>query len=105
MVEKCGATLLYHESLTFIDDDCRICQDIKTKGRRLQREQDNVARWQKDGRDTFRASIEKSQRECRTLEDHIRELWAWRPIHRLCNAGTLDGESTINCRPAGAHPS
>ncbi|EXJ89237.1 hypothetical protein A1O3_02303 [Capronia epimyces CBS 606.96] len=71
--ETCGAKLVDTENVTRIDDDCRICQEIIIKQRRLQRERDNIRRWSLEG-DRFRASIERAEREAKQLEETIEEL-------------------------------
>ncbi|EXJ95188.1 hypothetical protein A1O1_00307 [Capronia coronata CBS 617.96] len=73
MGETCGAKLLDTENVTRVDDDCRLCQEIIIKQRRLQRERDNIRRWSLEG-DRFRASIERAQREAKQLEQTIEEM-------------------------------
>jgi len=73
MGETCGAKLLDHESLVNVNEDCRTCQEIAVKRRRLQKERDNIARWEREG-NRFRASIEKAQREASQLQESIEEL-------------------------------
>jgi flagellar motility protein MotE (MotC chaperone) len=83
MGEHCGTKLTDHESMTWIDEDCRICQDIQTKARRLRKERENITRWKNDSRNSFRASIEKAERESEVLEEQIRDLEQKRPRARL----------------------
>lgn len=71
--ETCGAKLLDHDSLVRVDGDCKTCQEIAVKQRRLQRERDNAERWEREG-NKFRASIEKAHRESKQLEEAIADL-------------------------------
>ena len=87
MGEVCGAKLADTHNLSFVDDDCRVCQDIETKKRRLRKEQDNIARWRSDRKNDFRASIEKATRESQILAEQIRELEQRRPSARLGRGG------------------
>ncbi len=87
MGEVCGAKLADTHNLSFVDEDCRFCQDIQTKKRRLNKEQDNIARWRSDRRTDFRASIEKAIRESQILGEQIRDLEQRRPSFRLAPAG------------------
>jgi DNA repair exonuclease SbcCD ATPase subunit len=83
MGEHCGTKLTDHESITWIDEDCRICQDIQTKVRRLRKERENIMRWRNDPKTNFRASIEKAERESQNLEGQIRDLEQKRPRAKL----------------------
>lgn len=78
MGETCGAKLVHHESVTKSDQDCKICQEIQVKVRRLRKEQDNIARWRKEGT-KFSASIEKAERESAALREQIQEMSSRRP--------------------------
>ncbi|KAJ9622499.1 hypothetical protein H2204_011512 [Knufia peltigerae] len=73
MGETCGAKLADEQNIVWVSEQCRTCKDIEVKQRRLQRELDNIARWQREG-DRFRASIEKAQREARQLREMIDDL-------------------------------
>lgn len=84
MGETCGAKLVHHESVTKSPEDCKICQEITIKQRRLQKERDNIARWSKDG-SKFAASMEKAEREAQQLAETIRELHNKRPSVMLQN--------------------
>lgn len=76
--ETCGAKLVDTENVTRIGDECRLCQEIKVKQRRLQRERDNIKRWSREGT-RFQSLIEKAQRDARDLEETIAEMVARRP--------------------------
>lgn len=78
MGETCGAKLVHHESVTKSGQDCKICQEIQVKVRRLRKEQDNIARWRKEGT-KFSASIEKAERESAALREQIQEMSSRRP--------------------------
>lgn len=93
MGEVCGAKLADTHNLSFVDDDCRVCQDIETKKRRLRKEQDNIARWRGDRRNNFGASIEKATRESQILVEQIRELEQRRPSARLGPPAGRQGKS------------
>lgn len=71
--ETCGAKLVDTENVTRVNEDCRLCQEIVIKQRRLQRERDNIRRWSLEG-DRFQASIERAQREANQLEQTIKEM-------------------------------
>ena len=92
--EHCGAKLVDAENQRYEDDDCKFCQDIETKKRRLRKEQDNIRRWQSDSRNSFRASIEKATRESQNLVDQINELTQRRPSVKLSRGNAAEpGES------------
>lgn len=99
MGEVCGAKLADTHNLSFIDDDCRVCQDIETKKRRLRKEQDNIARWRSDRKNDFRASIEKATRESQNLVESIRELEQRRPSAKLGPPGARSGKSGMGNVP------
>ena len=92
MGEVCGAKLADTHNLNFIDEYCRVCQDIETKKRRLRKEQDNIARWRGDRKNNFGASIEKATRESQILVEQIRELEQRRPSARLGPPGGRPGK-------------
>ena len=88
--ETCGAKLADTSNLSYVNEDCRICQDIQTKTRRLRKEQDNIARWRNDNRTNFRASIEKATRESQQLAEQIHELNSRRPAVRIPQRGKFE---------------
>lgn len=101
MGEHCQAKLVDTENLTFIDEDCRLCQDIQTKTRRLRKEQDNISRWKSDNRNNFRASIEKAERESQQLQEAIREMTQRRPAVKLSKGADPEpGKPQTRSRPA-----
>jgi hypothetical protein len=87
MGEHCQAKLVDTDNLAFLDEDCRLCQDIQTKTRRLRKEQDNISRWRSDSKVNFRASIEKAERESQQLQEAIREMTQRRPAIKLSKGG------------------
>jgi len=101
MGETCGAKLVHHESVTKTNEDCRLCQEIKVKQRRLQKELDNISRWSKEG-NRFSASIEKAQREAKQLEDTIRDLYNRRPSVMMKHNGQARGLGPGSAIPASA---
>ena len=78
MGETCGSKLVHHESVTKGDGDCKLCQEIQIKARRLRKENDNITRWNNEG-NKFSASIEKAQRESAALQGQIQDLYSRRP--------------------------
>ncbi|KAH0843567.1 hypothetical protein AYO21_10569 [Fonsecaea monophora] len=76
--ETCGAKLVDTENLSKSDEDCKNCQEMAVKKRRLQKEKDNLTRWRTEG-DRFTASIAKAEDEVARLQKQIDELNARRP--------------------------
>ena len=76
--ETCGAKLVDTENVMRIGDDCKLCQEIKVKQRRLQKERDNIKRWSREGA-RFSGLIDKAQRDARELEETIAEMIGRRP--------------------------
>jgi len=76
--EVCGAKLVDMDNVTRVDEDCKICQEIIVKQRRLQKERDNIARWSREG-ERFAASLEKARREEKLIMQQIEELRLRRP--------------------------
>ena len=103
MGETCGAKLVHHESVTKSDQDCKLCQEIQVKARRLRKEKDNIARWNKEG-NKFSASIEKAQRESAALQDQIQDLYARRPSIKMKMNGQARGLGAVQ-PPATSRPS
>ena len=60
------------------DSYCKICLDIGTKKRRMQKEQENIDRWKREPH-KFRASIEKAESERAMLMRLINDLERKRP--------------------------
>lgn len=94
MGETCGAKLVHHESVTKSDQDCKICQEIQVKARRLRKEKDNIARWSKEG-NKFSASIEKAQREAAALQEQIQEMYNRRPSIAMQMNGQARGLGVV----------
>jgi len=90
MGETCGAKLVHHESVTKSDQECKICQEMQIKVRRLRKEQDNIARWRKEGT-KFLASIEKAERESGALREQIEEMYSRRPAIAMKMPGQARG--------------
>lgn len=88
--ETCGAKLVDHDSVTRVNEDCRLCQEISVKERRLQRERDNIKRWSLEG-NRFQASIERAQREARQLEQTIHDMRSKRSSVVLSRSQNWEG--------------
>lgn len=97
MGETCGQKLLDQYSLITVPDDCRVCQDISTKKRRLEREQSNILRWKADPRSNFSASIEKAERESQELRQQMSELTQRRSLARFGKGGIPNGGKSRPC--------
>jgi hypothetical protein len=93
MGETCGAKLVHHESVTKSDQECKICQEMQIKVRRLRKEQDNIARWEKEATKgtRFTASIEKAERESDALREQIRDMHSKRPSIAMKMTGQARG--------------
>jgi hypothetical protein len=87
MGETCGQKLLDDGGHQYSPDICRICQDIETKKRRLEKEQSNIKRWRVDTRNNFAASIIKAERESQILLDQIEELTQRRSLAKFGKGG------------------
>lgn len=96
--EVCGAKLVDHESVTKVDDDCKLCQEIGVKERRLQKEKANIDRWSREG-NKFSASIEKARREAQSLESLIEEMRGRRPSVNMKNNWENRGGPIGNSMP------
>lgn len=90
MGEVCGAKLVHEESVEKAPEACKTCQNIETKRRRLRREQENIARWKKEG-EKFAASIEKAENESAVLKEQIQSYWVQRPSIAMMKNGQANG--------------
>ena len=84
--ETCGAKLSHDQCMSRSDSYCKICQDILVKKRRIQKEEENLARWKREPH-RFRASIEKSESERVLLMRLVNELERRRPRVAFSYAG------------------
>jgi hypothetical protein len=69
--ETCGLKLIYETET--VGEQCKVCDAINKKQRRLRKMMDDVSRWQREG--GRRATIEKTQADINDLELQINELW------------------------------
>jgi len=79
MGEVCGLQFPDADYTTkLMNEDCKICQEILIKQRKVQKNGDNIERWSREG-GKFKASIEKAQREICELDKIIAKLRSERP--------------------------
>lgn len=71
MGETCGMKLV--NETEYIHADCKLCEKIKTKIRRMNAETERVNRWRREG-SKVPATIEKSQETIKHLEGEIQKL-------------------------------
>lgn len=71
MGETCGMKLV--NNAEYMPSQCKICEKIETKHRRIAAENERIVRWQNEG-GVKKASIEKSQDIITELQDEIRHL-------------------------------
>jgi len=64
--------------VTNAGEECRLCQEISVKQRRLEKEKENINRWSREGT-RFSSLIEKAQRDAKELERTIAEMVGRRP--------------------------
>ncbi|KAK4444504.1 hypothetical protein QBC34DRAFT_308838 [Podospora aff. communis PSN243] len=69
--ETCGLKLVYDTS--FQHSQCKICEQIGKKGRRVRKMSDDIMRWQREG--NRRATIEKTQKDIEEIQSQIDDLW------------------------------
>ncbi|KAK5045204.1 hypothetical protein LTR84_009537 [Exophiala bonariae] len=99
--EVCGAKLVDTENVTMSPDDCKLCQEIKVKQRRLQKERDNIKRWSREGA-RFSGLIEKAQRDARELEATIALLTSRRPSIRADMTAPRGGSVPMSAPMSGS---
>ena len=71
--ETCGAKLAAIESVTRTEQECRVCKELGTKRRRLQKELDRISRWSKPDTE-FPSSLAKARRAASALEEAIQDI-------------------------------
>lgn len=69
--ETCGLRLVYETA--YLGEQCRKCEQMGKKQRRVCKMLDDVARWKLEG--NRRATIEKTQRDIAEVQLQIQELW------------------------------
>lgn len=70
MGETCGQKLIYHTEL--LDQQCRLCDQIEKKNRRLRKMWADMERWRAEG--NRRATVEKTERDYRDVAAQISQL-------------------------------
>ena len=103
--ESCAAKLSDPFSLARDPGFCTICRTILAKRRRIEREDNNLARWKQDPR-RLRATIEKSEAEKKELIEKVRDLESKRSsvIYCCVSGGGKGGsreELNVQLRPRG----
>lgn len=78
--ETCGAKLVAEEQVVRKDEECKVCQEIGVKQRKMQKLKDNIYRWKAEG-NSFQASLEKARRDAAELESKIRSLETRRMVN------------------------
>lgn len=76
--ETCGAKLVHPDHLSNASEACRICQEIGVKQRRVQKNNENIARWTPQG-NQFAALLERARAENAQTKAKIEELNSRRP--------------------------
>lgn len=69
--ETCGLKLVYDTS--YQPGQCKICDQISKKDRRVRKMSEDILRWQREG--NRRATIEKTQQDISEIQIQINELW------------------------------
>jgi len=101
--ETCGAKLVATENVDRSLELCRTCVDIDVKKRRLQKTNENIARWAPQG-SQFASSLEKARAEKAQFQEKIRELESRRTSSALQprnerSASGLAGFETLTPSP------
>ena len=98
--EQCGLRFLHDENLLELDEDCKICQEIAVKKRKLQRENANIERWTREG-SKLMASIHKARIEVEILQSKIANLEDQRPSVIAKNNWSRRGGAMATRTPGG----
>ncbi|KAK0707991.1 hypothetical protein B0H67DRAFT_495491 [Lasiosphaeris hirsuta] len=69
--ETCGLKLVYDTS--YQPGQCKICDQITKKDRRVRKMCEDIQRWQREG--NRRATIEKTQQDITDINVQISDLW------------------------------
>jgi hypothetical protein len=80
MGETCGMKLI--NNTENIGAQCKLCDKIETKYRRLNAEIERLSRWRREG-GVLKASMERSQNQIKDLEQEIRRLEHDRQMKRM----------------------
>ncbi|KAK3315799.1 hypothetical protein B0H66DRAFT_271457 [Apodospora peruviana] len=70
--ETCGLKLVYDTVL--MQGQCKICDQMQKKERRVNKMSDDIQRWQREG--NRRATIEKTQQDIYDIQIQINDLWS-----------------------------
>ncbi|KAK0710104.1 hypothetical protein B0T26DRAFT_755220 [Lasiosphaeria miniovina] len=68
--ETCGLKLVYDTS--YMHGQCKICDQITKKDRRMRKMSEDIQRWQREG--NRRATIEKTQQDMTEIQIQINDL-------------------------------
>ncbi|EPE02129.1 hypothetical protein F503_06133 [Ophiostoma piceae UAMH 11346] len=69
--ETCGLKLVYTTS--YKSENCKLCEQIEKKNRRLEKLQRDVERWRQEGNRP--ATIEKTERDIEEIAERVNQLW------------------------------
>jgi len=69
--ETCGLKLVYDTS--YQSGQCKICDQISKKDRRVRKMSDDISRWVREG--NRRATIEKTQQDISEIQGQMHDLW------------------------------
>lgn len=78
--ETCGAKLVAEEQVVRKNEECKVCQEIGVKQRKIQKLRDNIYRWNAEG-SSFQASLEKAKREAIELAQKVKSLESRRMVN------------------------
>jgi hypothetical protein len=75
MGETCGHAPKPLDGFIYrMQEQCKYCKAMQPKKRRLEKAESDIKRWQEEDAYKWRANIEKSQEDVRTLERELVEL-------------------------------
>lgn len=74
--ETCGLKLVY--DTTYQPAQCKICDQITKKDRRIRKMEDDIVRWRHEGGRT--ATIEKTQTDIADIQNQINNLFSQHAI-------------------------
>lgn len=71
MGETCGLKLVW--DTVRLDSDCRLCEDIAKKNRRIKKLEDDIQRWHSEG--NRKATLEKADKDLSEILQQRRKLY------------------------------
>ncbi|KAJ2890467.1 hypothetical protein MKZ38_001851 [Zalerion maritima] len=71
MGETCGLKLVWET--IYLQNPCKLCDDIAKKRRRIDKLEMDIARWQSEG--NRRATIEKASADWQDIQNQISRMW------------------------------